>query len=126
VALRRDQLDLDHCQVRIDSSTAETDAGHLIDDDPKSLAGIRIVAFPEDIALELAAAQRATLRELIERMGHSSTRAALIYLHATRERDQRIAAGMGQLFKDATAARQAGTKYRTSGTQRARGKERDS
>ena len=38
---------------------------------------------------------------------------ALIYLHATRERDQRIAAGMGQLFKDATAARQAGTKSRT-------------
>jgi hypothetical protein len=47
-------------------------------------------------------------------------------LHATGERDQRIAAGMGQLFKAATAARQAGTKSRTSGTQRARGKERDS
>jgi integrase len=74
----------------------------------------------------MAAAQGATLRELMERMGHSSTRAALIYLHATRERDQRIAAGMGQLFKDATAVRQAGTKSRTSGTQRARGKERNS
>ncbi len=35
-------------------------------------------------------------------MGHSSTRAALIYLHATRERDKKIAAGMGKLFKDAT------------------------
>ncbi len=34
-------------------------------------------------------------------MGHSSTRAALIYLHATRERDQAIAAGMGKLLKDA-------------------------
>jgi len=34
-------------------------------------------------------------------------RSSLIYLHTTRERDQRIAAGMGQLFKDATAARQA-------------------
>lgn len=50
----------------------------------------------------MAAAQGATLRELMERMGHSSTRAASIYLHATRERDQRIAASMGQLFKDAT------------------------
>jgi integrase len=45
----------------------------------------------------LAAAQGASLRELMERMGHSSTRAALIYLHATRERDQQIAAGMGRL-----------------------------
>jgi hypothetical protein len=34
----------------------------------------------------------------MERMGHSSPRAALIYLHATRERDQKIAAGMGKAF----------------------------
>jgi hypothetical protein len=34
-------------------------------------------------------------------MGHSSPRAALIYLDATRERDQKIAAGMGKLFTDA-------------------------
>lgn len=65
-ALRRDQLDLDHCEVRIDSSTAETDAGHLIDDDPKSLAGIRIVAFPEDIAPEL--------RDHLERFAAPGTR----------------------------------------------------
>jgi hypothetical protein len=32
-------------------------------------------------------------------MGHSGTRAALIYLHATRERDQQIAADMGKLFR---------------------------
>ena len=44
----------------------------------------------------MAAAQGASLKELMERMGHSSTRAALIYLHATRERDQEIAAGMGK------------------------------
>ena len=37
----------------------------------------------------------------MERMGHSSTRAALIYLHATREHDEAIAAGMGQLFTNA-------------------------
>ena len=29
-----------------------------------------------------------SLRELMERMGHSSTRAAMIYQHATRERDE--------------------------------------
>jgi integrase len=52
-------------------------------------------------ATTMAAAQGASLRELMERMGHSSPRAALIYLHATRERDQKIAAGMGKLFADA-------------------------
>jgi hypothetical protein len=30
----------------------------------------------------------------------SSPRAALIYLHATRERAQKIASGMGKLFAD--------------------------
>ena len=52
----------------------------------------------------------------MERMGHSSTRAALIYLHATRERDQKIAAGMGKLFAD---AKKTGTDPKRSGTQRA-------
>ena len=66
----------------------------------------------------MAAAQGASLRELMERMGHSSTRAALIYLHATRERDQAIAAGMGKLFHDA----KKGTRPTRSGTQRARGR----
>jgi hypothetical protein len=37
----------------------------------------------------------------MERMGHSSPRAALIYQHATRERDQKIAAGTGRLFAEA-------------------------
>ena len=64
------------------------------------------------------AAQGASLRELMERMGHSRTRAALIYLHATRERDQAIAAGMGKLLKDA----KKGTRPTRSGTQRARGR----
>lgn len=66
----------------------------------------------------MAAAQGASLRELMERMGHSSTRAALIYLHATRERDQAIAAGMGKLLKDA----KKGTRPTRLGTQRARGR----
>lgn len=34
-------------------------------------------------------------------MKATSLRAALIYLHATRERDQNFAAGMGKLFADA-------------------------
>src|SRR5712691_11366737 len=160
-------------------STSETDDGRLIDDDPKSHAGRRRVAFPKEIAPELrwhverfaqagddglvfigpkggrlrrstfrrtwtrarnavglpdlhfhdlrhtgntmAAGQGASLRELMERMGHSSARAALIYLHATRERDEAIAAGMGQLLRD---ARRTGTRPGTSGKQRARGRKR--
>jgi integrase len=153
--LRRGQVDLDACAVRIVVATAETDDGRLIDDDPKSLAGRRRVAFPKEIAPELrwhlerfaqpgddglvfigpkggrlrrstfrrtwtrvrtavglpglhfhdlrhtgntmAAGQGASLRELMERMGHFSARAALIYQHATQERDEAIAAGMGKL-----------------------------
>lgn len=168
--LRRNQVDLGQCEVRILKATAETDGGLLIDGDPKSPASIRTVAFPREIVPELAdhlerfaapgpaglvfigpkggrlrrsnfrkfwhrareaaglpelhfhdlrhsgntmaAAQGASLKELMERMGHSSPRAALIYLHATRDRDKKIAAGMGKLFKNATKDR--------SGTQRAR------
>lgn len=39
----------------------------------------------------LAAATGASLRELMTRMGHASTRAAVIYQHATSERDRAIA-----------------------------------
>jgi integrase len=83
----------------------------------------------------MAAAQGASLKELMERMGHSSPRAALIYLHATRERDQKIAAGMGKEFADAKRASRArvnaqnattGTASKRSGTQRARGPKRAS
>ena len=157
--LRRGELDLDACLVRVAMSTAEMSDGRLIDHDPKSRAGLRAVAFPKEIVPELrwhlerfavagvdglafvgpkggrlrrsnfhviwakarnaigmrelhfhdlrhtgntmAAGQGASLRELMERMGHSSTRAALIYLHATRERDEAIAAGMGKVLRDA-------------------------
>lgn len=45
----------------------------------------------------LAAATGASLKELMARLGHSSTRAALIYQHATRDRDQAIAHALGGL-----------------------------
>ncbi|TKK80765.1 integrase [Herbidospora galbida] len=50
------------------------------------------------------------------RMGHASTRAALIYLHATRDRDEVIAKALGSAFEQAMSG-DAGT---PSGTQRAR------
>ena len=45
----------------------------------------------------LAAATGASTRELMARMGHASAEAALRYQHATRERDQAIAAGLAAM-----------------------------
>ena len=78
----------------------------------------------------MAAGQGASLRELMERMGHPSSRAALIYQHATQERDEAIAAGMGKLLRQArrkakTADGGAGADLQ-SGTQRARARNRAS
>ena len=178
-ALRRCDIDLDRCTVRVVRSLVQMNDGVLFEDEPKSRAGRRVVAFPREIAPELrwhlerfvepgpdsrvftgpkggrlrrsnfrliwnkardaaglsglhlhdlrhtgntmAAATGASLRELEERMGHSSTRAALIYQHATRERDEAIATAMGELF---ATARRKGTAKRRSGTQRARRKGR--
>jgi hypothetical protein len=64
----------------------------------------------------MAAAEGASLRELMERMGRSSPRAALIYLHATRERDKKIAKGMGKTFTKARKGSDAaGTRAREEG-----------
>jgi HD superfamily phosphodiesterase len=60
-----------------------------------------------------ADATGASLRELMERMGHSSTRAALMYQYATRERDDVIAAAMGEAF---VSARRKCANSRQSGT----------
>jgi integrase len=49
----------------------------------------------------LAAATGASTKELMARMGHSSSRAALIYQHATRERDVIIANAIGEIIEAA-------------------------
>lgn len=51
----------------------------------------------------------ANLRELMERMGHSSTRAALIYLHAARDGDRSIAAGIDRHLAGATDSEHQGS-----------------
>ena len=157
--LRRANIDLVACEIRIIETTAELDSGGLIAETPKSRAGRRTVAFPADLVPELrwhldrfaqpgerglvfvgpkgaplrrsnfrpiwakacaaadvpdlhfhdlrhtggtlAAATGATLKELMARLGHSSTRAALIYQHATRDRDQVIARALGGLARQA-------------------------
>ena len=54
----------------------------------------------------LAAASGASTRALMHRMGHGSMRAALIYQHATSQRDQEIAAAL-----DDRSKREAGEKW---------------
>lgn len=57
----------------------------------------------------LAAATGASTKELMARMGHASMRAALIYQHATADRDQAIAAALFRLaIGDASDLEHAG------------------
>ncbi|WP_268245614.1 tyrosine-type recombinase/integrase [Planomonospora parontospora] len=60
----------------------------------------------------LAASAGASIRELMERMGHSSTRAEMIYQHSTDERQREVARKLDGLARGALGER--------SGTQRAR------
>lgn len=55
----------------------------------------------------LAAATGASTKELMVRMGHASPRAALIYQHATKERDEMIAKALSELIGQAVSQREA-------------------
>jgi integrase len=66
----------------------------------------------------LTAEAGASLKELMERMGHSSPRAALIYLHSTSERQRVLADTLGALV--ATKLRSEGSSPAASGTEVAR------
>jgi integrase len=66
----------------------------------------------------LAAASGASTRELMHRMGHASIRAALIYQHATSERDREIAEAMdARIAKQTGKAKQAGKPIENSNKQ---------
>jgi integrase len=56
-------------------------------------AGVPVIHFHDlrHTGNTLTAEAGASLRELMERMGHSSTRAAMIYLHSTSERQRALA-----------------------------------
>jgi integrase len=47
----------------------------------------------------LAAGAGANLRELMERMSHSTTRAAMVYLHSTDERQRKVGDALGDLAR---------------------------
>lgn len=57
----------------------------------------------------LAASTGASTRELMARLGHSSPRAALIYKHATAERDQTIANAISRLVTKAGSEKEGST-----------------
>jgi integrase len=52
-ALQRSDLDLDGCVVRVARSAAQMNDGRLIEQEPKSRAGRRTVAYPREIVGEL-------------------------------------------------------------------------
>ncbi|HET7176307.1 MAG TPA: tyrosine-type recombinase/integrase [Gammaproteobacteria bacterium] len=72
----------------------------------------------------LAATAGATLRELMDRVGHDGERAALIYLHGSDARQQVIADTLSQLARDelqqGKPAKPGQAARKPSGTQRAR------
>ncbi len=107
-----------HGDVLAEDQDAEHDGGHgqqVADSgrDGRAFAGDDLVvqlSRPETYRWALAAAAGASLKELMARLGHSSTRAALIYQHATRDRDQMIAKALDGLVRDVRSARSsAGT-----------------
>jgi integrase len=69
----------------------------------------------------LAAMTGASLRELMDRMGHSSPRAALIYLHGSDARQRAIADGLSKLVEGELQGRAQGSSNKTQRLDRARG-----
>ena len=162
-ALRRPDVDLDAAQIRVRRKRLRLASGLVIEGEPKSKAGRRMVALPLPVVDELrahferyvdaspdayvftstrgkplersnfrmrvwspaaeaaglkglkfhelrhtagtlAAQTGATTKELMARLGHSSTRAAMIYQHASEERDRRIADRLSQMVAEEAAS----------------------
>jgi integrase len=73
---------------------------------------------------DLTAATGATLREMVDRMGHISPRAALIYMHGNDSRQRKIADSLSKLARSELSRNgqrsKEGAPRKSSGTQRAR------
>jgi hypothetical protein len=69
---------------------------------------------------QLVANAGANPRELMARMGHDSERAAMIYLHSSRERQRALADAVGEAARGELAKSTARKARESSGTQRAR------
>ena len=68
----------------------------------------------------LSAEAGASLPELMSRMGHSSTRAAMVYLHARDERDRQLATNLDRMARRELKRSGGKPDAQRSGTQRAR------
>jgi integrase len=64
----------------------------------------------------LAATAGATLRELMDRMGHDSERAAMIYLHPSDARQHEIADTLSKLTLAELKRRKSGPRGKSTGT----------
>jgi integrase len=174
--VKRRNLDLNTCTVRVETTVVELNGSTLLlDQPPKSEAGRRVVSFPAYLrpVLEahmkaytgegadsyvftspkgavlrrsnfrpvwikaladaglvgvrvhdlrhtgaaIAAQTGATLKELMNRIGHSTARAAINYQHAADGRDQEIASALDKLIKKEQGKRRA-AKRRPSGKRR--------
>ncbi|HET6873580.1 MAG TPA: tyrosine-type recombinase/integrase [Acidimicrobiales bacterium] len=69
---------------------------------PGAPTGLRVYDLRHHAATLTAQVPGVTTKELMARIGHSSPRAALIYQHATAERDRRIADAMGEAIVKAS------------------------
>ena len=69
---------------------------------------------------QLTANAGANPRELMARMGHDSERAALIYLHSSRERQRALADAVGEAARAELAKSKKTKKAQPSGTRTAR------
>ncbi|CAA9242225.1 MAG: hypothetical protein AVDCRST_MAG76-1827 [uncultured Acidimicrobiales bacterium] len=70
-------------------------------------AGLHLHDLRHHAATIVARMPGVTTKELMARIGHSSPRAALIYQHATAERDQAIAAYLGEQMAGAERPQRA-------------------
>lgn len=158
LALRAERVDLDTGTIHVVEQYQELASGELVLGPPKTAAGRRAIAVPDEILEELkdhlrrfassgpqallfgsevvrgrpisrktfyrqwtravsatgmkgfrfhdlrhtantlTALAGASAKELMARMGHASSRAALIYLHATPQRDREIAAALSSVI----------------------------
>ena len=69
---------------------------------------------------QLTASASANPRELMARMGHDSERAALIYLHSSRERQRALTDAVGEAARAELARSRSRKAAKLEGTRRAR------
>lgn len=87
-----------------------------------STAGLPMIHFHDlrHTGNQLAADAGANLRELMDRMGHSSTRAAMIYMHGSDARQHEIADTLSELARQELQPSAKTSPGRPGGSDRAR------